>query len=294
MQKFVLSILLRIFNRLVRIAYKIPSKYSNDVNILKPESLEIKIPDKIKYLRIDIGLSDDAAHSVEALLDNEDRMIIGIEPHPKNIEGLKKGMPKHYSISLDNKYVRKGYNLKLIDDLLDKFIIIQGAAGSSKNIQERKFFSAYPDRGNSSFYETQSPEVSGNTSDEHFIVKEFSLNYLLSQIDFGRIDFIESIKIDTEGHDLEVIKGASRFMDRILYFRIECFRGIYPNSEFAEKNKFPSHILFGTDGYVDSASAIIEYLKNYNFSLISTQPGDYVFLNEKLKYKLLNHQVYPG
>ena len=105
MQKFILSILLRIFNILLRIFYKIPSKYSNDVNIYQPESLEIKITDKIKYLRIDIGLSDDAAHSVEALLDNDDRMIIGIEPHPKNIEGLRKGLPKHYSVSLNNKYV---------------------------------------------------------------------------------------------------------------------------------------------------------------------------------------------
>ena len=185
--------------------------------------LEIKIPDKINYLRIDIGLSDDASHSVEALIDNEDRMIIGIEPHPKNIEGLKKGVPKHYSVSLVNKYLRKGYNFKFMNDLSEKFVIIQGAAGSSESIQERKFYSAYPDKGNSSFYQIHSMEATGNISDEQFIVKEFSLNYLLSKIDFDRVDFIESIKIDTEGHELEVIKGASNFMEKILYLESNVF-----------------------------------------------------------------------
>ena len=79
-------------------------------------------------------------------------------------------------------------------------------------------------------------------------------------------------------------------MEKILYLRVECFRGMYPKHICWTEVIFTS--IFGSDGYIDSASAIIEYLKIFNFSLISTQPGDYIFLNEKLKHKLLDHQVY--
>ena len=46
-------------------------------------------------------------------------------------------------------------------------------------------------------------------------------------------------------------------------------------------------------GFADSAKGIIDYLSSYGFRLISTSPGDYVFLNTNLEYLLEKNEVSP-
>jgi len=266
---------------------------SQEGTFVSPENIKIASPSSTKFIRIDVGLSDDASHSVECLIDNDDRLIIGIEPHPENIKGLYFGAPKFYSISLKDRIVRKGYILKHIPDLQTRFIVIKGAAGSSEKPVNRKFFSAYPDKGNSSLYNIQSLKSTGNVVDREFDVLEFPLSMVLGEIEQAGFNFVESLKIDTEGHDLEVLKGAGEFIRKILYCRVECFKGVYENASYIKPETQPDHIILGEDGYHDSASAIIEYLEKYDFMLVSSNPGDYVFLNLSLKHLLAEYELYP-
>ncbi|NVK33312.1 MAG: FkbM family methyltransferase [Rhodobacteraceae bacterium] len=238
-------------------------------------------------------MSDDASHSVDCLFDADNRMIIGIEPHPGNLRGLRFGVPKFHSMSTRDKIIRKGNNVKNIPDLEKRFVIIQGAAGSSDAPIERTFYSAYPDKGNSSLYKIQTPKSTGNIVDQEFNVLEFPLSLLFPEIDKAGFSFVESLKIDTEGHDLEVLKGAGLEIKKVLFCRVECFKGIYENSQYADPKAQPDHIVLGADGYHDSASAIVDYLKTFNFKLVSSRPGDYVFLNLDLEHLLTEYELYP-
>lgn len=74
---------------------------------------------------------------------------------------------------------------------------------------------------------------------------------------------------------------------------MECFVGSFERSKTANLKSFPSHIILHEDGYSDSASAVIHYLKKFNFKLIVSHPGDYVFLNQNLEYLLTNYELYP-
>ena len=286
--------LIRVFQKQLKLVLLILPSGKGSYKSQRPNSLSFDFPPIIKHLRIDVGLSDDASHSVECLMDHDDRAIIGVEPHPDNITLLKRGTAKFHSISLNGGYIRKGHNIRRIPNITSLFCLIQGAAGNVKNIKKRTFFSAFPDRGNSSFYNTQSLEASGNTVDKVFEVDEFPLSKILSSIDFKRFPFIESLKIDTEGHDLDVLKGCGKYLSKVLYCRVECFKGDYPQTRYLDKAKMPSYAISDGKGFFDTATAVVDFLEDKNFVLISSKPGDYVFLNKKLSRHLLNYEVYPG
>lgn len=291
---YIIRFFIRVFQKLLKIVCLYLPNSKNTYNVFKPNDLKLTFPENIKFLRIDVGLSDDASHSVDCLIDHDDRAIIGIEPHPDNIQNLKSGTHKFHSISLDGKYVRKGHNIKKLENIQNFFYLIQGAAGNVRTITKRNFYSSFPDRGNSGFYNTQSEKASGFTVDQVITVDEFPLSALLKQIDFNRFGYIETLKIDTEGHDLEVLKGCGKYLAKVLFCRVECFKGIYPQTQFLDKSKIAGFEIFGENGYYDSASAIIEFLRSKKFYLISTKPGDYVFLNSKLASALEKSEVYPG
>jgi FkbM family methyltransferase len=294
---WVIKFISRAFNKCLRIVQSglTPSTVHSDSEefIQKPGAISIKRPKSANYVRIDIGLSNDASHSAECLLDNDDRLIVGIEPHPENISGLVYGTSKAHSVSLKDGMVRHGFNCKFIPDLRLKFIVIKGAAGSCEVPMTRKFYSAYPDKGNSSLYKIQSPQSTGNITDREFDVTEFPLSDLLEKIKSAGFQFVEALKIDTEGHELEVLKGAGENIRNILFCRVECFKGIYENSRYVKPGSQPAHIILGQNGFHDSATAIIDYMSKYEFRLVSSRPGDYVFLNQALEGLLQEHEVYP-
>lgn len=289
-----ISILCRVFNRAIRLLYKVfPDGLASHGRVVDPQNISLSNGMFLKFARIDVGLSDDASHSVEFLMENQERLIVGIEPHPENIQKIIKGAPKFHSISLADGYIRKGYLVKRIEELDKKFILVGGAAGSVDIPTTRKFYSAYPDRGNSSLYNFHSKKFSGNEVDKVIEVIEFPLSIILGQLKTLGFNFIESLKIDTEGHELDVLKGAGDYLNMVLYCRVECFVGSFEGSKNAQLESFPSHIILHEDGYSDSASAVIHYLEKFNFKLIASHPGDYVFLNQNLEYLLTQHELYP-
>lgn len=287
----------RLFNKTLHVLFNlfesVVTKKNFEKLVQKPDAISINRPKTAKYVRIDVGLSNDASHSVECLLDRDDRLIIGIEPHLDNIKGPINGTAKSHSISLNDGYVRHGFNCKYIPNLSEKFLVINGAAGFSESPIWRKFFSAYPDKGNSSLYKIQSVKSTGNITDREFDVMEFPLSGLIDQLKMIGFEFIETLKIDTEGHELEVLRGCGDNIRQILYCRVECFRGIYNNTRYSEQQAQPEHIILGSGGFHDSATAIIKYMESYNFQLVSSRPGDYVFLNRNLEKLLKEHEIFP-
>ncbi len=62
-----------------------------------------------------------------------------------------------------------------------------------------------------------------NTVNNVFKVPSYSLDMVLEHIDWKRFPFIECIKIDVEGKDLDALKSCKKHMDKVVYFRAEAY-----------------------------------------------------------------------
>jgi len=61
----------------------------------------------------------------------------------------------------------------------------------------------------------------GHTLQEISDVTVIPLSFILEKIDWDRFDYIELVKIDTQGKDLDIIKSAGKFLDKIVYLNCE-------------------------------------------------------------------------
>ena len=52
-------------------------------------------------------------------------------------------------------------------------------------------------------------------------VDVLSLSMLMDKIDWNRFEYIELVKIDTQGKDLDIIKSAKNYLDKIVFLNCE-------------------------------------------------------------------------
>ena len=77
-------------------------------------------------------------------------------------------------------------------------------------------------------------------------------------------DHIDFLKIDVDGYDFEVIKGAGDFINKIKYIQFEDFKG-FVNGKFAQD--------------------VFDYLKDWNvYELYSANIMNYVLTKEKIDF----------
>lgn len=172
-----------------------------------------KIPDNIKRIKIDVGLSFCAPHSQNWLNNdnkNKDLLVLGFEPNPYNCD------------SILNNCINKtidGNHIKIIPVAL-----------SDKNA-EMDFFCMKDDSGTSSLYR---PLNNGYLGDIKDIVKVpvFKLKDLFDIFDWDRFQYIEFIKIDAQGSDLDILKGAEEYLrERVVFITAEAEDCYYYNCE---------------------------------------------------------------
>jgi hypothetical protein len=178
----------------------------------------------------------------------------------------------------DKEHVFKLYSvLEEVKDIKDKFCLIHGAADNIKGPFMpiyQKFYSSWPNIGCSSLIKEnieaneRGPNDAAEQFDhknkvkEVFNVPSFSLDAILEHIDWDTYPFIECIKIDVEGKDLDVLKSCKKYMDRVVYFRAEAH---------AATNVFVK------------AKDMVEFMNENNFELFDPEEGDYKFINKKYK-----------
>ena len=198
-----------------------------------------KIQDSIKRLRIDIGLSYDAPNSQKWLDEADDIFVFGFEPVPENCRNVLKTIKSDrfhlYEYAVSTTTDEKTFNVTKHNDSIEK------------------------DRGQSSFYEPC--ESSPFSVDFKIQVKCATLNYFLSLIDWSRFECIEFMKIDAQGHDLEIIKSADNYIDKLPIIKLES----------------------STNGdYIGSPSdhnpgSIFTFMSSNGYSLIESSHGDQVY-----------------
>jgi len=160
-----------------------------------------------------------------------------------------------------------------IADINNRYQLIHAAVDNVENIIVQKLYSSYPALGCSSLVKGMieaNERPAGNTEDypnvvgSTYNVPSFSLDTVLEHVDWSKFPFIESIKIDVEGKDLEVLKSCKKHMDKVVYFRAEAYDD--------------ENIVYGI-----KKQDMVEYMQANNFELIDEEDGDYGFINKKYK-----------
>lgn len=175
----------------------------------------IKIPLNITHIKLDIGLWTEAPNSQEWLKKEEGLCVFGFEPCPEALGILKKGRlfrgENSYAVPLrfDSKLPLKK----------NRFILMPFALG---NVEVNKYLDFYVgnDIGVSSFYKPI--DISKFPIKSVIKVPVISLKYFFDLFPWDRFKYIDYIKVDAQGADLDILKGAGSYLsDRVVYVTAE-------------------------------------------------------------------------
>lgn len=228
----------------------------------------INIPEKIKKVRFDIGLSYCAPNSAIWLNnDTENTFVIGIEPNKFACETIKKnGLIE----STQNKYIKYPH---------PNFLLLEIALDNVKEKTKKNFYHMGGDVGVSSLLKpTKNLKYPIQEISE---VNVYSFSEILSKIDWDRFEYVELVKIDTQGKDLDILKSAEEYLNKIVYINCEIntFQ-YYENNpkpqefdDFFEKNGF---IKIKNNSFVDGEVVDATYFNKR-----------YSDLGEKINYFVL-------
>ena len=164
---------------------------------------KIKLPDNFTKVKIDVGLSHNAPNSTKWLENESDLLILGFEPHPESFKILR-GTTRRI------KHPRVFMPLNQVDKT---FFPINVALGNSEGIVD--FYTTSKDLGTSSEYKP--------TQFEHtkISVPKFKLESFLDFFPWDQISKIDHLKIDVQGGDWDVIRGTTKYLDKIAYISYE-------------------------------------------------------------------------
>jgi len=230
-----------------------------------------EIPDYIKKIKIDIGLSNEAVYSSVWLNKEPDLFVLGFEPLETAIANCYKQPNAPYgdpskTPGTSRHLQRKDHN---------RVHFYQVALSDVKKEETREFYISKFNTGCSSFWQ---PEK-GNMIDFGTIpldVKVWNLAMVLEQFFAkykNRFEYIDFIKVDAQGSDLAIVKGAGKWLsEKVVYITVECDGSYYEDCSWRKPD---------LDIYMESIGFI--ELNHYN-------THDPTYINSKFKH--LQHDIY--
>jgi len=238
----------------------------------------ITIPEYINQIKIDVGLAGEAPNSALWLSQTIDRFVIGIEPVDRHWDDLHsytqtdRNIQDFYSIQLDKNAVVMGD--KIICPINDRFFGIKGAIDNIPNLTLQKFYQMEQHNGSTGSSSLLKPTSSHPYKVDKVIeVETFPLEYILDLIDWDRFSYIEQIKTDCEGKDLDVVKSIGKYIDKIVFI----------NSEATNNGHY-------WEGSQNNHNFIKEILK-MGFKMINWDGGNVSFVNFKYKNEIIKNNL---
>lgn len=152
-------------------------------------------------LRFDIGTSYNIPYSLEWLREDEKIFVIAIEPHPKNFESSKK-IIKDF-----------GYN--------DRCYLIEAAVDDVNSIAKKVFYGLGGKETNYDSGTSSLRKPMGRFKDcieQIYNVNVVSLKTILDNLEY---DFIDHLKVDTQGNDLNVLKSLGDHIKKVIEIQSE-------------------------------------------------------------------------
>jgi FkbM family methyltransferase len=198
---------------------------------------KIHIPETVNRVKLDIGLSYNAPHSQIWLKKERDSYVFGFEPVPENIERIRTGGPRK------NPRHDEPLDVKFLDT---RFKLIPCAL-SNVEPTTQKFYVTGRDSGCSSLFKPKEKFV-GKIKEE-VDVPVFSLKHFFDLFPWEQIPYIEYVKIDTQGSDLNVLKGAGKYLsERAVFVTAEADGYQYEGAD--EDNQGNIHRYMNSIGFV--------------------------------------------
>jgi FkbM family methyltransferase len=232
----------------------------------------ISIPPYATQIRIDVGLSVNAPQSATWLEREKNLFVLGFEPIQSNIDFIHAG----------NAPWPRNLNPALIGN---RMAIVRAALSSTNEPSTKNFYVTKPDPGCSSFLEPKSIEV-----DRIEVVHVFKLDTILNFFPYQRIPYIEHLKIDAQGSDFDVLKGAKENLSKILFITLEIDTENYVGGLQTENEVSNFLSTYGFRKVDDSiVSRMIRRFKRQKFELETDDP---TYINVSLYSKLGNPRIW--
>jgi len=166
----------------------------------------------IKHIKIDIGLGQFNINSENWIQNESNLMVIAFEPN-------------NDCISSTNNIIQ--YNLN--NNKTNSFYTIPIALNNVEHPIEMEFYKLLNDPGVSSLYE---PSNIFGPIKEKISVPVYSLKHFFDLFPFEKFPYIEYIKIDAQGSDLNILKSAGKYLsERVVYVTAEPEHTFYKNIE---------------------------------------------------------------
>jgi FkbM family methyltransferase len=163
---------------------------------------DLTIPDNITHVKIDVGLGMYNINSTNWLCNEPNLFVFMFDPNNDSISSSVSSMKNRFNIP---------------DDRYKVFPIALSNVDEPKNMD---FYSMELDGGTSSLYKPIDQNL-GHVK-QMSCVSVFSLKHFFDLFPWERFEYIEYIKIDAQGADLDIIKSAGSYLkDRVVYITAE-------------------------------------------------------------------------
>lgn len=183
----------------------------------------LMIPEGIRSIKIDIGLSYTAPNSALWIERNPHVFVFGFEPNFEAVSYLLyRKMPQKNRSSLLAS-LRKIGGLDCEKYLGKNFILFDVAIDNCAPCM--KEFYMTEGVGTSSFHRPESSCISEQP--EHFSISEYKpvptirLSDFMSLLPWEKFPYVEQIKIDTQGNDVRVLESAGEYLKKVVFVTAE-------------------------------------------------------------------------
>jgi FkbM family methyltransferase len=201
----------------------------------KMENDHIYIPSNIKKVKLDIGLSINAPHSCIWLKnDPDDLLVFGFEPNPESVLSIKdinyfqnNTVKKNKELE---KYIEPVHYFKNHSLIGTKLLIAQCALGLETT--NKTLYVTDVDPGCSSTFKLSSEFMKMRPVEKEINVEQYRLDEFFKIFPFHQIPYIDYIKIDAQGADLDIIKSGGEYIKKyVVYVTLEPENEEYLNTE---------------------------------------------------------------
>jgi hypothetical protein len=239
---------------------------------------KLKFPNYIKKIRIDVGTGSTAPNTSLWLKNSNNTAVLCFEADPRSFNILMKGgktnqYPENYRLFKKKYILLKNKKVKKIDPRIIKIFNI---AISLKEKKKNDFY--LTDKKN---FGTSSLLKPIEKSLNQKVVKKIQISvkkisFYLKKIDFKKFKYIEFLKIDTQGNDLNVLKSCDRYLKKICFVQAEYWA--YKSYKGEKTRK-------------ECLREIKEFMKRQGFSMYYFTITDVFFVNESLKKNILSNYI---
>jgi len=219
---------------------------------------KLDIPKDKTKLKFDVGLSWRAPNSAIWLYNEDDLFVVGIEPNVRALNVLKGSG----HVSTKKVKVKRTEN---------NYMLLECAIDNVLEPTEMDFYSMKGDMGTSSLLEPNQRLLRKQKIGEIYKVKVIPLSYIFDLIPWDRFEYVDLVKTDCQGKDLDVVRSLGNYINKVVYFHCEVTTADHYHGEH-------------------KAWEFFETMEYHGFEKIGRKRVDVSFVNKSLKDTKVFHQ----